>query len=227
MTLRMLLPQHLIRKAVINMSEFSRRLPVYLLLDVSGSMQGDPIEAVRHGVRALISELRGDPQAYLSVITFNSSARQVTPLTELMLFKEPQLSAGGATALGAALRLLADCIKSEVRKSTETQKGDWRPLVFILTDGAPTDDWREAAAVLKTTKPANIIACAAGAYADTTVLKEITECVLMMNTLSAGDLAQFFAWVSSSVKMSSKSLDAKPGANIELPPPPQGFVIVP
>ncbi len=231
MTLRMLLPQHLIRKAVINMSEFSRRLPVYLLLDVSGSMQGDPIEAVRHGVRALISELRGDAQAletaYLSVITFNSSARQVTPLTELMLFKEPQLSAGGATALGAALRLLADCIKSEVRKSTETQKGDWRPLVFILTDGAPTDDWREAAAVLKTTKPANIIACAAGAYADTTVLKEITECVLMMNTLSAGDLAQFFAWVSSSVKMSSKSLDAKPGANIELPPPPQGFVIVP
>lgn len=231
MTLRMLLPQHLIRKAVINMSEFSRRLPVYLLLDVSGSMQGDPIEAVRHGVRALISELRGDPRAletaYLSVITFNSSARQVTPLTELMLFKEPQLSAGGATALGAALRLLADCIKSEVRKSTETQKGDWRPLVFILTDGAPTDDWREAAAVLKTTKPANIIACAAGAYADTTVLKEITECVLMMNTLSAGDLAQFFAWVSSSVKMSSKSLDAKPGANIELPPPPQGFVIVP
>lgn len=221
----------LIRKAVINMSEFSRRLPVYLLLDVSGSMQGDPIEAVRHGVRALISELRGDPQAletaYLSVITFNSSARQVTPLTELMLFKEPQLSAGGATALGAALRLLADCIKSEVRKSTETQKGDWRPLVFILTDGAPTDDWREAAAILKTTKPANIIACAAGAYADTTVLKEITECVLMMNTLSAGDLAQFFAWVSSSVKMSSKSLDAKPGANIELPPPPQGFVIVP
>ena len=57
------------------MSEFSRRLPVYLLLDVSGSMAGDPIEAVKHGVRALISELRGDPQAletaYLSVITFN------------------------------------------------------------------------------------------------------------------------------------------------------------
>lgn len=213
------------------MSEFSRRLPVYLLLDISGSMEGDPIEAVRHGVRALISELRGDPQAletaYLSVITFNSGARQVNPLTELMLFEEPQLRAGGATALGAALRLLTECINSEVRKSTATQKGDWKPLVFILTDGAPTDDWRSAAAELKNSKPANIIACAAGAYADTTVLKEITDSVLMMNNLSAGDLAQFFAWVSSSVKMSSKSLDSKPGANIELPPPPQGFVIVP
>ncbi len=213
------------------MSEFSRRLPVYLLLDISGSMSGEPIEAVRHGVRALLSELRGDPQAletaYLSVITFNSNAVQVAPLTELMLFKEPYLTAGGATSLGSALRLLSECIKNEVRKSTDTQKGDWKPLVFILTDGAPTDDWRSAAAELKSTKPANIIACAAGASADTTVLKEITEAVLMMNTLSAGDLSQFFAWVSSSVKMSSKSLDSKPGANIELPPPPQGFVIVP
>jgi len=213
------------------MSEFLRRLPVYLLLDTSGSMSGDPIEAVKQGMKALISELRGDPQAletaYLSVITFNSSARQVCPLTELMLFKEPQINAGGSTALGSALRLLADCINTEVRKSTETQKGDWKPLVFLLTDGAPTDDWRLAAEELKKAKPANIIACAAGAYADTTVLKEITECVLMMNTLSAGDLAQFFAWVSGSIKMSSKSLDAKPGAGIELPPPPQGFVIVP
>ncbi len=213
------------------MSDFSRRLPVYLLLDVSGSMAGDPIEAVKHGVRALISELRGDPQAletaYLSVITFNSSARQVSPLTELMLFQEPQINAGGATALGAALHLLTECIQREVRKSTETQKGDWKPLVFILTDGAPTDDWRGAAAELKAAKPANIIACAAGSGADTTVLKEITECVLLMNNLSAGDLSQFFAWVSSSVKLSSKSLDSKPGANIELPPPPQGFVIVP
>lgn len=215
------------------MSDFSRRLPVYLLLDCSGSMTGEPIEAVRQGVKALLSELKGDPQAletaYLSVITFDSSARQISPLKELMLFKEPQLSAGGATALGGALEVLIDCINNEVRKSTETQKGDWRPLVFILTDGAPTDieTFNNAVVKLKSVKAANIIACAAGSNADTTYLKQITESVLMMNTLSAGDMAQFFAWVSSSVKMSSKSLDAVPGAAIELPPPPQGFVVVP
>ncbi len=215
------------------MSDYMRRLPVYLLLDCSGSMSGEPIEAVRQGVKALLSELKGDPQAletaYLSVITFNSSARQVSPLTELMAFKEPELNAGGATALGGALNVLMDCVKNEVRQSTATQKGDWKPLVFILTDGAPTDieTFKNAISNLKNIKVANIIACAAGANADTTYLKQITESVLMMNTLSAGDMAQFFAWVSGSIKMSSKSIDAKPGEAIQLPPPPQGFVIVP
>ncbi len=215
------------------MSDFSRRLPVYLLLDCSGSMMGEPIEAVKQGIKALLSELRGDPQAletaYLSVITFDSSARQVTPLTELLQFKEPEISAGGATALGEALNVLMDCVETEIRKSTETQKGDWRPLVFILTDGSPTDTetFREAVVKVRNMKAANIIACAAGSNANTTYLKQITESVLMMNSLSAGDMAQFFAWVSGSVKTSSKSLDAKPGGNIELPPPPQGFVVVP
>ena len=215
------------------MSDYIRRLPVYLLLDCSGSMMGEPIEAVRQGVKALLSELKGDPQAletaYLSVITFDSSARQVIPLTELMQFQEPELKASGATALGGALNVLMECVNSEVRKSSETQKGDWRPLVFILTDGAPTDveAFGQAAQALKGMKAANIVACAAGSRADTTYLRQITENVLMMNTLSAGDMARFFAWVSGSIKMSSKSLDARPGAAIELAPPPDGFVIVP
>ena len=125
-----------------------------------------------------------------------------------MLFKEPELTAGGATALGGALHVLADCIRTEVRTSTATQKGDWKPLVFLLTDGAPTDNLD-------------------GANANTNTLRKITNNVLMMNNLTAGDLAAFFAWVSGSIKASSKSIDAKPGEAIQLPPPPQGFVIVP
>ena len=153
------------------MADYSRRLPVYLLLDCSGSMMGEPIEAVRQGIKALLSELRGDPQAletaYLSVITFDSQARQIIPLTELMQFQEPELHAGGATALGGAIEVLMECINTEVRKSTETQKGDWRPLVFILTDGSPTDTaaFERAVQNIKDVKIANIIACAAGSNA--------------------------------------------------------------
>ena len=198
------------------MSDYIRRLPVYLLLDCSGSMSGEPIEAVKQGIKALLTELKGDPQALetacLSVITFNSTARQISPLTELMLFKEPELTAGGATALGGALHVLA---------------GDWKPLVFLLTDGAPTDNLDEGIEALKSVSTGNIIACAAGANANTNTLRKITNNVLMMNNLTAGDLAAFFAWVSGSIKASSKSIDAKPGEAIQLPPPPQGFVIVP
>ncbi len=214
------------------MADYTRRLPVYLLLDCSGSMMGDPIEAVRQGVKALLLDLKGDPQAletaYISVITFDSTARQVVPLTELMQFQEPELQAQGATAMGKALEVLMDSVNQEVRKSTETQKGDWRPLVFILTDGKPTDreQFERASEALKGMKAANIIACAAGAKAETADLKKITDNVLMMNTLSAGDLARFFAWVSGSIKMTSSKVGENAGA-FELPPPPQGFVVVP
>ncbi|MBQ7561020.1 MAG: VWA domain-containing protein [Synergistaceae bacterium] len=215
------------------MSDYVRRLPVYLLLDCSGSMLGAPIEAVKQGIKTLLSELKGDPQAletaYLSVITFESTAQQVVPLTELMQFQEPNLNAGGMTALGGALNVLMDCIKNEVRKSTENQKGDWRPMVFIMTDGYPTDDNELNAAIskLKSMKTANIIACLCGDDATPDFLRKITECVVWMNQITPGAMAAFFKWVSSSIKMTSSSLSAKPGENIQLPPPPSGFTIVP
>ena len=106
-----------------------RRLPVYLLLDTSGSMYGEPIEAVKNGVQVLVSTLRQDPYAletaYLSIITFNSSAQQVTPLTELSSFQQPNIDAGGCTALGEALSLLASKVDSEVTKTTAEVKGDF------------------------------------------------------------------------------------------------------
>lgn len=214
------------------MPEFTgRRLPVYLVLDTSASMLGEPIEAVRQGVKALLSDLRNDPQAletaYLSVITFNSTAQQLCPLTELMSFQEPMIDATGSTALGAALSMLEQCIDKEVQKASPTQKGDWKPLVFLMTDGQPTDSWERAADSIKKRK-FNLIACAAGPGADSALLKRITETVVELTNLQPEALKAFFKWVSSSIKSTSQSMaqvaaDASPA----LPPPPPQITIVP
>jgi len=189
-----------------------RRLPVYLLLDVSGSMSGEPIEAVKTGVQTLVSTLRQDPYAletaYLSVITFDTSARQVAPLTELATFQTPSISASGTTALGEALALLADRIEVEIGKTTADVKGDWKPLIFIMTDGVPTDDWAKGLDKLKKVRTGIIVACAAGQGADTSVLKRITEVVVQLDTAdsaplkpsSSGSLPLFLQAVKRSTK---------------------------
>jgi len=209
-----------------------RRLPIYLLLDCSSSMIGVPIEQVRQGLSALLDDLMTEPMAletvYLSVITFHSTAQQLMPLTELMQFKEPQIQANGATALGAALCLLKDCLDKEICQGSEHQKCDWKPLVFLMTDGMPTDYWETAADEIKKRKIANLVAFAAGSGADIDNLKRITDIVLKSDELSPGALKAFFQWMSQSILRTNKSVQAiVPDEPIDLPPPPPQIQIVP
>jgi len=210
-----------------------RRLPVYLLLDVSGSMTGEPITSVENCVSMLVNALRGEPQAletaYLSVITFDDIAKQVVPLTDLTSFQEPQLKASGATYLGAALDLLASKLDTEVKKTTFEEKGDWKPLVFIMTDGQPNDDWKKGADEVKKRKP-TVVACAAGFDANTKILKQITENVVQLGSTSSSDIAAFFKWVTASISKGSQkvnlSSDKENDGLGELPPPPPELNIV-
>jgi uncharacterized protein YegL len=210
----------------------ARRLPVYLVLDTSGSMMGEPIAAVETGVQTLVSALRQDPYAletaYLSVITFDSKAKQIVPLTELTAFQMPSISANGLTSLGDALKLLANKIDTEVAKTTTEVKGDWKPLVFLMTDGGPTDDWQKGLAEFRKRKTGMVVACAAGQAADTKVLKQITECVVQLDTADSSTIKAFFKWVSASVSTGSQKIDS--GNEMvgigELPPPPPEVNIV-
>lgn len=210
-----------------------RRLPVYLLLDTSGSMMGEPIEAVKNGVQLLVSTLRQDPYAletaYISVITFDSTAKQIVPLTDIVSFNLPNIQASGVTALGDALDLVTKSIEKEVQKTTADTKGDWRPLVFLMTDGSPTDNWQSKLVKFKQAKTGVVVACAAGHDASTDVLKQITEIVLQLDTADINSIKAFFKWVSASISVGSQKIENNKkeitGLD-ELPPPPPEVNIV-
>jgi uncharacterized protein YegL len=202
-----------------------RRLPVYLLIDCSESMAGSAIEDVRRGIDTLASSLKGNPLAletvYLSVITFSRYAKQVSPLTELFSFQPPVLSVRPGTAFGAAVDLLIACINREVVKTSPTAKGDYRPIVFLLTDGQPTDDWRSAAARLKganNPRLANIYAIGCGPDVDTSKLREFTDVVLRMPEMTPESFKKTFVWLSASISSASTRLGHGDGISpIDMP----------
>jgi uncharacterized protein YegL len=210
-----------------------RRLPVYLLLDTSGSMSGEPIEALKNGVQVMISSLRQNPQAietaFISIITFDSAAKQVVPLTDLASFQMVELRASGTTCLGAALQLVSERIDQEVATTTTMKKGDWKPLVFIMTDGVPTDDWESGLIAFRNRRTAFTVACAAGHNADEGVLKRITDNVVRLDTADTQSISKFFQWVTASIGVSSTKVEER-GAEVagmsELPPPPPELNIV-
>lgn len=194
----------------------SRRLPVYLLIDCSGSMVGEPIEAIKTGLQGFVSALNSDPQAietvWVSVISFASVAEQRVPLMEVTEFRPPELEPHGATALGEALEVLTECIDAEVRKTTTEQKGDFRPMAFLFTDGEPTDRWQEPAGQFRHADLASLIVCGAGPDIKDETLKQLSDTVIHLKDTHPGTLINFMQWVTQAVASTSKSLGAHPQA---------------
>lgn len=189
-----------------------RRLPIFLLVDVSESMAGAALYKLEEGIGAIVSTLRKDPHAletgFLSVIVFAGKPRTIIPLTEVFQFHAPELPVGGGTALGAALNHLMDEIDRTVITTSPDRKGDWRPIVFLLSDGAPTDNVEPAVQRwLKSYRNrVNLVAVSIGGQADHTVLKRLTEEVVVFNDAAPDAFARFVKWVSMSIQAQSRSV---------------------
>ena len=184
-----------------------RRLPIYFLLDVSESMVGEPIEQMQNGIRTIIQELRTDPYAletvFVSVIVFAGKACTLIPLTELFKFYPPTLPIGGGTSLGSAMNFLMDDIDHSIQRTTLEVKGDWKPIIFLFTDGTPTDDpqmafrrWND-----KYRRHCNLVAISIGNNVDTRLLGTITDNVLKLNDTDENSFKIFFKWVTASMKI--------------------------
>ncbi|AFL74825.1 TerY-C metal binding domain-containing protein [Thiocystis violascens] len=189
-----------------------RRLPVFFVLDCSESMVGDHLRQMEDGFQAVVRTLRGDPHAletvHLSVIAFAGVANTIVPLIEVFSFYPPKLPLGGGTSLGAALDALMAEIDRSVVKTTPDQKGDWKPLVYLFTDGHPTDDPGPAIARWNSryARRASLIAVGIGKDTDFSVLKRLTENVILFEETREGDFSRFVNWISASVVAQSKSL---------------------
>lgn len=209
-----------------------RRLLVYLLLDTSGSMAGEPIEAVNAGMETLVGALRQDPYAletvHLTVITFDAEAKTVVPLTPLEDVLLPQITTprSGPTHLGAALEMLGQQVRQDVVRSTDTVKGDWAPYLFVMTDGKPSDIqlYSEQCAKIRSLGFGSIVGCAAGPKAREEDLRALCDHVVRLDTMDSSAFATLFKWVSEIIAHGNKSQGTTAAA--DLPPPPAEINLV-
>lgn len=186
----------------------SRRLPVYLLIDTSGSMAGAPITAVNEGLKIFEEIVRNDQQCketvHISVIRFDSDASQMQPLTEAEKFTAPMLAASGGTALSKGMSTLRDAIAKELKPKSGDYAGDYKPLVFLLTDGQPNpaDPWKQEYDQLNSQKgrrPGLFVAIGAGPGADEAMLRQLApENTHMLASLDSAKLRDLFKWMANS-----------------------------
>lgn len=196
------------------------RCPVILLLDTSQSMSGEPMEALNQGVQVFREEVLKDTKASLSVevaiIGFGPVQLQQDFVT-IDRFEPPGLVAEGGTPIGEAIEYALDLL--EDRKETYKENGIqyYRPWIFLITDGAPTDVWDFAAQRLHQAEAQRRLLFFAVAVegANMTTLKQIAPPNRAPIKLKGLNFGEFFEWLSTSMKRVSTS---RVGEALALPP---------
>jgi uncharacterized protein YegL len=199
-----------------------QRLACVLLLDTSGSMEGGRIEKLGQGVRTLIAALKEDELASkrvdLAVITFDSEVTLVQDFSNPDQWEAPSFAAGGTTAMGEAIVQALDRLEARKREYKENGIAYYRPWLFLLTDGEPTDSTEVAAERLRAAqqrKQVKVFAVGVGEDVDLGALKEVTGTTPVK--LAESKWTEMFQWLSQSVAAVSHSQDT--GEQVALPPP--------
>lgn len=205
------------------------RVPSILLLDVSGSMDGQPISELNEGLRQYRDELSGDSIASkrveVALMTFGGAVKLESTFCTAEHFVPPTLAAGGDTPMGQAIiesvQLLRD--RKELYRSNGIMF--YRPWIFLVTDGSPTDQWLQAAQRVKEGEAKKEFCFfgvgVEGANMDT--LKQI--CVRQPLKLKGLAFRELFTWLSNSQQSVSRS---QPGEEVQLSNPtgPNGWATV-
>lgn len=205
------------------------RVPCVLLLDVSGSMNGPPISELNEGLSVYKNELAADSLASkrveVAILTFGDRVQSACDFTTAEAFYPPNLVAGGNTPMGAAINQAIDMVHERKQIYRANGIAYYRPWIFLITDGAPTDEWQSAAKRViegESSKAFSFFAVGVEG-ANMEILKEISKRQpLQLKGLRFRDL---FQWLSNSQQSVSRST---PGEEVPLQNPvtPQGWASV-
>lgn len=196
-----------------------RTMVLFFLVDTSGSMYGEKIGALNDAIRETVPDLKdlsdGNPDAAIkiAVLQFDTDVRWLYPQPiESGDFRWNDLEVGGLTSLGAALRELDS--KLSKKQFLQEAAGSYAPVIILLSDGGPTDDFENALNQIKQNnwfKHAIKVAIAIGNDADKNVLVQFTgrtELVVEVHNKSAlKAIIKFVSVTSSQVNSKSSSVE--------------------
>lgn len=195
------------------------RCACILLLDVSASMSGRPLDELNAGLATFREDLSADTLAMKSVevgvVTFGP-VKVAIPFTSALTFDPPTLLAQGDTPMGEAITQALNMVEDRKRVYRAHGIPYYRPWVFLITDGAPTDQWQAAANAIRDGETAEKFAFFAVGVKDANMdtLRQIsTRTPLALDGLKFREL---FLWLSSSLSSVSRST---PGTEVALAPP--------
>jgi len=199
------------------------RAPLVLVLDCSGSMLEDnKIALLNEGLKTLETELKNDPIAArcgrVLVISFggDNNVEIMGEWTDAMDFTPPNLIAGGLTPLGAAMKCALDEIESQKSQMRTAGVSYKRPIILLLSDGEPTDEWQQVAAECKNAEAShkvNIMPIGIGNQANKVVLGAFSNKGAL--NLSGLKFKELFIWLSRSIQAVSR---ATTGGTVQLNP---------
>jgi uncharacterized protein YegL len=228
------------------------RCPCVLLLDTSGSMNDEkqvltaltpvqkvlhdsltvrrmrPIDELNAGLAAFREELMADELAIkrveISLITFGP-VKKLTDFQTPDLFRAPNLKAEGDTPMGIAIEKAIEMVRERKNDYRRNGISYYRPWIFLISDGEPTDNWKRAADLVRTGEQSKAFAFFAvgveGANFD--ILGQIS----MRRPLGLKGLRfrEMFMWLSSSLSSVSRS---RPGDDVPLENPvgPEGWASI-
>jgi uncharacterized protein YegL len=205
------------------------RCPCVLLLDTSGSMQGDAITALNQGLTTFKTHLTKDPLASrrveVALVTFDNEIKVIQDFVTADRFEPPTLSAQGQTYMGAAIHKALDLIQARKTQYRANGVAYYRPWVFMITDGEPQGEpshlVEQASQRLKNDEAGKRVAFFAVGVENANIQRLGQIVVRTPVKLIGLNFTEMFIWLSKSMEAVAQS---RTDEQVALPPPGWGTV---